>query len=61
MNNSLTYKYEDIFEDIPDDPDNVIMNIPPEIMEKMGWDEGDEIKVSVGDKGTVIIEKVNNG
>jgi len=27
-------------------------------MEKMGWKEGDNIKVKVGDQGTVIIEKV---
>jgi len=52
------YKVEDIFQDIPDDPENVLMTIPPEVMEKMGWKEGDNIKVKVGDQGTVIIEKV---
>jgi AbrB family looped-hinge helix DNA binding protein len=59
MNNTLTYSYEEIFQDIPDDPDNVLMTIPPEIMEKMGWKEGDNIKVEVGDQGTVIIKKID--
>jgi AbrB family looped-hinge helix DNA binding protein len=34
------------------------MTIPPEIMEKMGWKEGDTIRVLSGEKGTIIIEKV---
>lgn len=58
MSNTFTYKVEDIFEDIPDDKENVLMNIPPEIMEKQGWKEGDTIKVLWGDQGTIIIEKV---
>lgn len=54
-----TYKVEDIFHDIPGDPDNVNMTIPPEIMEQMGWKEGDTIKVEIGDQGTVIVSKVD--
>ena len=42
-----TYKVEDIFEDIEDDPDNVLMNIPPEILEQMGWKEGDTLNIEV--------------
>jgi len=56
--NRYIYKAEDIFQDIENDPENVNMTIPPEIMEKMGWKEGDRIKVLVGDQGTVIIEKI---
>lgn len=52
------YKQEDIFQEIENDPENVNMTIPPEIMERMGWKAGDRIKVLVGDQGTVIIEKV---
>lgn len=58
MSNTFTYKVEDIFEDIPGDKENVNMNIPPEVMEKAGWKEGDTIRVLWGDQGTVIIEKV---
>lgn len=57
-NKVFTYKVEDIFEDIPNDVENVLMNLPPEVMEKAGIKPGDTIKVSLGDKGSLIIEKI---
>jgi len=54
---SKTYLVEDIFEDIPGDPDNVIMNIPPEICEQIGWKEGDTVHIEATD-GRIIIKKV---
>ena len=51
-----TYKYEEIFEDIPDDPDNVILNIPPEICKAAGWEAGDTIKITV-EEGKLILIK----
>lgn len=56
----ITYKTEEIFQDIPGDDKNVMMTIPPEIMEKQGWKEGDTIKVEIGDKGTIIITQVKD-
>ena len=56
---AFIYKVEDIFEDIPDDPKNMNMTIPPEIMEKVGLKEGDTIKISYGDQGSLILEKVD--
>ena len=53
-----TFKVEDIFEDIPNDPENIIMNIPKEIREAAGLEEGDPIKVLWGDQGSIIIEKI---
>lgn len=55
-----TYKVEDIFEDIPDDPENVNLRIPEEVAEQVGLKPGDPIRVLWGDQGTIIIEKVNN-
>ena len=52
------FKAEDIFEDIPEDPDNVNMKIPDEIAEKAGLKPGDPIKILWGDQGTIIIEKI---
>jgi|SaaInlV_100m_DNA_5_1039725.scaffolds.fasta_scaffold20235_3 hypothetical protein len=49
------YKYEDLFSIDPDDPENVILTIPPEIMEAKGWHEGTRIHLSVGDRGSLII------
>jgi hypothetical protein len=56
--NSWTFKVEDIFEDIPGDPDNINMTIPPEISEKIGLEPGDPVRILWGDQGTIIIEKI---
>lgn len=58
MNKILEYKAEEIFFDDPKDPEKTIMKIPDEILKMKGWKEGTKIKVSLGDKGTVIIEEV---
>ena len=57
MSKVITYKVEDIFEDIEGDTDNVLMNIPPEISERMGWQPGDVLKINVED-GNIVINKV---
>jgi hypothetical protein len=57
-NKTWTYKVEDIFEDIPDDPKNVNMKIPEEVANEIGLVPGDSIKILWGDQGTIIIEKV---
>ncbi len=51
-----TYLAEEIFHDIPGDPDNVMMTIPPEICESQGWKEGDTLKITV-EEGKLIITK----
>ena len=56
---TYTFKVEDIFEDIPDDPNNVNMTIPPEVCEAAGLKPGDPVKILLGDQGTLIIEKLN--
>jgi hypothetical protein len=55
---SVVYKVEDIFEDIPGDDENVLMNIPQEIIEAQGWAEGTRLKIEIGDKGTLIITEI---
>jgi bifunctional DNA-binding transcriptional regulator/antitoxin component of YhaV-PrlF toxin-antitoxin module len=55
-----TYKVEDIFSDIPDDPKNINLRIPDEIAEQAGLEPGDNIKISWGDQGTIIIEKLGD-
>lgn len=57
-NKTWTYKVEDIFEDIPNDPKNVNMKIPEEVANEIGLVPGDSIKILWGDQGTIIIEKV---
>jgi len=53
-----TYNTDDLFEDIPGDPDNVIFKIPPEICESQGWKAGDKINIKVED-GAMVLSKVN--
>ena len=61
MSKIITYKVEDIFQDIEGDPDNVNMNIPPEISERMGWIEGDILKITVEDGQISISKKEPDG
>jgi hypothetical protein len=53
-----TYTVEELFEDIPGDPENVIMKLPPDICEAQGWKEGDTINIKVED-GAMVLSKVN--
>ena len=52
----LTFLAEEIFEDIPGDPDNVMMKLPPEILERNGWKEGDTLNIELQD-GAIVITK----
>lgn len=45
-NPKKTYLVEDLFEDIPGDPDNVILKIPQEICEAQGWVEGTKLDIT---------------
>ena len=53
-----TYTVEELFEDIPGDPDNVIFKIPEEICETQGWKEGDTINIKV-ENGAMVLSKIN--
>ena len=54
-----TFKAEDIFEKVPNDPKTVVMNIPEEISAEVGLNPGDPVKVLWGDQGTIIVEKID--
>lgn len=54
MTFSKVYNAEDIFEDITDDPDNVIFKIPPEVLEITGWKEGDTLNITSENESIVI-------
>jgi formylmethanofuran dehydrogenase subunit D len=54
-NKTMTYAADDIFQDIEGDDKNVLMTIPPEIMEKMGWGEGTNIVITTNEDGTVTM------
>ena len=58
--NQWIFKQEEIFEDIPNDPNNINMKLPDEVCEAAGFVPGDTIKILWGDQGTIIIEKVKD-
>lgn len=60
MTKVITYKAEDIFEEIEGDEENVLMNIPPEILERMDWAEGDVLNIKAEDGVITITKKENN-
>lgn len=55
--NTYTFKAEEIFEDIPGDPDNVILKFPPEIIEESGWKTGDTLDIKL-ENNALVIKKV---
>jgi len=59
MVNKTVYNADEIFEDDPDNSDNVLMKIPDEIAEKMGWKPGDTLKITT-ERGVITITKADN-
>jgi hypothetical protein len=49
---------KEVFTPDPDDPGKTILTIPPNVLAKSDFKVGDDIKVSIGDQGTIILEKV---
>lgn len=60
MVNRTIYNVDEIFEDDPENPDNVLMKIPDEIAEHLGWKPGDVLKITTKE-GSIVIEKKDNG
>ena len=52
-----TYLTEDLFSDIPDDPDHVLLTIPQDVVDSTGWKEGDTLNFEIKD-GCLHISKV---
>ena len=52
----MTFNAEEIFEEIPGDPDNVILKFPPELLEQVGWKEGDTLNIEL-EEGALVISK----
>jgi antitoxin component of MazEF toxin-antitoxin module len=51
-----TYKYSDIFKDQEGEE---VMTLPPEIIKDLELEPGDNLKVLLGDQGTIILEKID--
>lgn len=53
----LEYSINEVFELDSDNEESVGMKLPEEVQERLGLKPGDRVKVSIGDKGTVIVER----
>lgn len=56
MIQTKTYLVEELFQDIPGDPDNVLFTIPPEVCEHLGWQPGDTLHIEAA-QGSIVIKK----
>ncbi len=54
-----TYAYDEIFFDDPYNDDNVLMSIPPEIVEALGLQEGSQIEIELRNN-EVVLRAVRN-
>lgn len=54
---SKTYRYDEIFTERDDG--ELDMKLPDEVVEQLGLKEGDTVKFEIGDKGGMIISKVD--
>jgi len=51
------YTYDEVFESIPGDNDNVLLNLPDELCEEVGLCPGDTVTVKLIN-GSLVISKV---
>jgi hypothetical protein len=51
-----TYNAEEVFEEIPGDPDNVLLKIPMEFCEQLDLSPGDAVKIT-SENGRLLIKK----
>ena len=49
-------RYEVITQE--DENGDLLIPIPPQVLQQLGWKEGDELQISQEDNGTIIFSKV---
>lgn len=53
----MSRRYEVITQEDPETGD-LLLPIPPELLEQLGWKEGDDIDISVDDNGHYILQRL---
>jgi len=51
-------RYEVITQEDPETGD-LLVPLPPELLQKLGWKEGDEVDFALDDQGRYIIKKLS--
>lgn len=52
-------RYE-VISQVDPETDDLLIPVPPQLLEKMGWREGDEINITIDEFGRYIIGKPTN-
>ena len=50
-------RYEVITQEDPDTGD-LLLPIPPRLLEELGWREGDDVDFSIDEKGRIVLKKI---
>ena len=58
MNVDFTKRYSVITQE--DENGDLLLPIPPILLEQLGWKEGDDIRIDLDDQGRYILSKVTN-
>ena len=49
-----TYTVDELFSDIPGDSANVLLTIPPETLELVGWEAGDTLNIQATEDRIIL-------
>jgi hypothetical protein len=52
MSKSKMYSYDELFQEIPGDTENILLRFPQEFLEETGWMEGTVVNITVEDTGS---------
>lgn len=55
--NENSVRYEVITQE--DNNGDLIIPIPPAVLKKLGWQEGDDLEIAVDEQGQIIFKKTN--
>lgn len=55
----MEFPKHQIFRPDPNNPDQILIHLPKEVIEHLNIVRGNKVKVLIGDQGTIIIENVN--
>ena len=55
------FNTEDIFVECPNDSENMLMNIPPEVCAAANLNPNDTLRIKATENGKIVLTKVNRG
>jgi hypothetical protein len=56
----MTNTYTIPLEEDPDNPENLLLTFPDDLLESVGWKCGDTLIWTVEDDGTIVLKKKDN-